>query len=249
MKLLILVGPSGSGKSTLENQLVEKAGYRKAVSHTTRPMRKGEIDGVDYYFVDNFDSVIGLIEWAEFAGNYYGVTEAELMKSNTILVIEPKGLQNVLKWAKKKGWIHPTVIYLDVEKDKMIKRMRKRGDTEKMIQKRVESDDIAKAFAEVDFLDFPVFKISDDEKDEEVLGWKVQEISKGYGEKYYLSIVPFAKAPEERVVVPLNTFYENKNLAWFFDEFGAKEISYYETSGNPKLIDVVQNIIKTNCTW
>lgn len=49
--LIILVGPSGSGKSTIERILETEHGFARIVSHSTRPPRPQEIDGVDYYSV------------------------------------------------------------------------------------------------------------------------------------------------------------------------------------------------------
>ena len=50
--MLVILGCSGSGKSTLEKYIVERTHFKKNISYTTRPMREGEIDGVDYYFVN-----------------------------------------------------------------------------------------------------------------------------------------------------------------------------------------------------
>lgn len=76
--LVVLSGPSGAGKNTVLNAVLPRIpDLRYSVSVTTRPPRAGEVEGVDYYFVDDatFDDMIRtgqLLEWAEFCGYRYG---------------------------------------------------------------------------------------------------------------------------------------------------------------------------------
>lgn len=76
--LVVLSGPSGAGKNTLLNAVLPRIpDLRYSVSVTTRPPRKGETEGVNYFFVDDvtFDQMIErdeLLEWAEFCGHRYG---------------------------------------------------------------------------------------------------------------------------------------------------------------------------------
>ena len=51
MGYIVIVGKSASGKSTIANVLSEDFKYKKAISATTRPIRAGEVDGEDYYFI------------------------------------------------------------------------------------------------------------------------------------------------------------------------------------------------------
>src|SRR5437762_9773869 len=83
--LIILSGPSGAGKSTVIKRLLERfAGrLRLSVSATTRPRRKGEQEGVDYYFWDRdrFEAEVargGFLEWAVVHGNLYGTPRSEV---------------------------------------------------------------------------------------------------------------------------------------------------------------------------
>ena len=76
--LIIVSAPSGCGKSTVVHALMEKRkNLRFSVSATTRKMREGETDGVDYFFIsrEEFDRMIAegaFLEHAEYVGNCYG---------------------------------------------------------------------------------------------------------------------------------------------------------------------------------
>ena len=105
-KLIVISGPSGVGKSTVVKQVMERlSNLHFSVSATTRPIRPGEVDGKNYFFVDRdkFQSMIDhheLLEYAEYVGNFYGTPEAPideaLAKGQDILLdIEVQGALNV----------------------------------------------------------------------------------------------------------------------------------------------------------
>lgn len=83
-RLIVVSAPSGGGKTTLLRRLIEVDSICfLSVSHTTRPPRKGERDGEDYFFVsrEEFDELISqnaFLEWAEVHGNRYGTTKASV---------------------------------------------------------------------------------------------------------------------------------------------------------------------------
>ena len=104
--LLVLSGPSGVGKDLLLSRLREAGRpYHFTVTATTRPMRGGELDGVDYHFVtrEQFEAMIAddaLLEWANVYGNYYGVPKAQVMQAlrqgqDVILKIDVQGAATV----------------------------------------------------------------------------------------------------------------------------------------------------------
>jgi guanylate kinase len=109
-KLLVVSGPSGVGKSTITNRLRADERFWISVSVTTRIMRTGEVDGIDYIFVseDRFNQMIkdnDFLEWADFAGSKYGtpkkaVEEALQDGKNVILEIELNGARQVRKNSK-----------------------------------------------------------------------------------------------------------------------------------------------------
>ncbi|PSB50593.1 guanylate kinase [Chamaesiphon polymorphus] len=107
-RLIVLTGPSGVGKGTLLKALLAMhPELYLSVSATTRSPREGEVEGVHYYFYsrDRFEAEIeagALLEWAEFAGNYYGTPSAPLQAQldlgrSAILEIELAGARQVAK--------------------------------------------------------------------------------------------------------------------------------------------------------
>ena len=80
--LFIVSAPSGAGKTSLVKALIASLdNVVVSVSHTTRPSRPGEVDGVNYHFVDEetflkLRSEDGFFEWAEVFGNLYGTAKA-----------------------------------------------------------------------------------------------------------------------------------------------------------------------------
>lgn len=100
--VFVVSGPSGSGKSTLLRRvLAEDPRVRFSVSHTTRPPRVGEVDGQDYWFVDEAGfreraERDGFLEWAEYGGHLYGtsreaVDEPTAQGLDVLLEVEVQG--------------------------------------------------------------------------------------------------------------------------------------------------------------
>ena len=98
---IILIGASGSGKSSIEKVLADNYGYEKITSYTTRPIRNGETDGVDYNFVDHktFSDMLESNLFAEYdeysQSRFYGTLKSDYADGNKVAVLTPNGFRNV----------------------------------------------------------------------------------------------------------------------------------------------------------
>ncbi|MBV5261133.1 guanylate kinase [Synechococcus moorigangaii CMS01] len=144
-KLIVLTGPSGVGKGTLVRSLLARQGnVFLSVSATTRQPRPGEVDGQDYFFKTRaqFEAMIAageLLEWAEYAGNYYGTplppVTAQIQQGNFVLleieVIGANLVKNIYPEALRIFILPPSFAALE-------ERLRGRGnDSEAAIAKRL----------------------------------------------------------------------------------------------------------------
>ena len=147
--LIILSGPSGVGKGTLRKRIMEDVSLQLvySVSMTTRSQRPGEMDGKDYFFVNQktFQEAIDrheLLEWAEFVGNRYGTPKKVIDKlrnegKNVLLEIEINGAKQVI--AKTKGSGLVTIFLMPPSFQALESRIRKRKtESESIIQERLE---------------------------------------------------------------------------------------------------------------
>jgi len=111
--IMTITGPSCAGKSTLERMLKER-GFENAISTTTRTMREGEKDGVNYYYTDKMqfeflDRSGYFIESIVFNGNNYGLSSAEVSRLSSmgkpvVVVCEPSGRDQIRKFCMNRGW-------------------------------------------------------------------------------------------------------------------------------------------------
>lgn len=104
--IYVISAPSGAGKTSLCKELIDFfPELRHSVSYTTRAMRTGEVDGVDYHFVDQarFDKMVAageFAEWARVHGNCYGTSLQTLQQaldagSDILLEIDCQGARQL----------------------------------------------------------------------------------------------------------------------------------------------------------
>ena len=109
--MIILVGASASGKSVVVKKMNELYGIEKVVTYTTRPMRAGEINDVDYHFIDKDDFVSKkennfFLETAFYNNNYYG-TAFEDIPDDWVCPLCKTGKENALLSKSLSGYSLP----------------------------------------------------------------------------------------------------------------------------------------------
>ena len=138
--MLILVGPSASGKTQIVKILREKYGLNKMVTYTSRTMRPGEKEGIDYFFLtkEEFEKRINegfFIEYVVYNGNYYG-TALSQVSSDKVVILEPTGLKHYINKIRDEV----KVSFLRCSTEIFRIRMKERGDDPEVIKKRLLLD-------------------------------------------------------------------------------------------------------------
>jgi guanylate kinase len=144
--LFIISAPSGAGKTTLARGLNEALPNTAfSISHTTRPQRRNEIHGVDYYFVSE-QEFLGMVERGEFLeyarvfGNWYGTSKAAVRglmeQGKTVLLdIDWQGAREVRRKMPDCG----SIFILPPTKEELERRLRSRGqDSDEVIRQRMQ---------------------------------------------------------------------------------------------------------------
>jgi len=148
--MVLIAGPSGAGKTTivkyLENTFPDS--FKEAVSHTTRPIRPGEINGVHYHFVDKkeFERMIEnneLIEYMKIYDNYYGLSKKEIESilaegKIPLIIVYPTALPSYKEYCEEIGCLK---LFFTAPKDVLIERLKARGDSPEQLQKRLSKLD------------------------------------------------------------------------------------------------------------
>lgn len=148
--IIILVGELASGKTTLAKSLT-KAGYKRIVTYTTRPPRKGEVHGKDYYFLSNeeFNDYVDRGIFAETAeyntaeGLWrYGSSKfSYVTPDDSVIILNPIGVKKILEIDDiKKNRKNLMIAYLDYPEEIRTERALKRGDSPEEITRRIIQD-------------------------------------------------------------------------------------------------------------
>ena len=91
-RIITITGPSGAGKDTVARMMSEMTDWPVLCSYTTRPMREGEVDGREHYFVERFDVPFTKILAYTHYGGYDYWTSIDQVKDTAIYVIDEVGL-------------------------------------------------------------------------------------------------------------------------------------------------------------
>ncbi len=147
-KVIVITAPSGAGKTTIVQHLLNKYDFLDfSVSATNREKRKGEKDGVDYYFLSTSDFKKKIkkgefLEWEEvYPGKFYGTLSSEVQKAweakkHVIFDIEVKGAGNI----KKKYPNHSLAIFIRPPSIKALedRLTNRKTETSRSLKKRLD---------------------------------------------------------------------------------------------------------------
>ena len=159
--LYIISAPSGAGKTSLVKAMLgELHGAAVSISHTTRAMRPGEKNGVDYHFIDKpeFEAMVArgeFLEHAQVFDNHYGTSKASVQAQlaagvDVILEIDWQGARQVRDWQPQAI----SIFVLPPSRETLEERLRGRGtDSDAIIQRRMR-DAVSEMshYPEYDFL-------------------------------------------------------------------------------------------------
>ncbi len=145
--VIVITGATGTGKTTVSTYLKTKYQIPRIITHTTRPMRPGEKDGVDYYFeTDASFAKNHYLESVNYAGYQYGSSYEGLQrafeKSDLVsIVLDTKGAETYVHDLKEQAFI----LFLTVGKSVVLhERLKDRGDQLEMIQSRIKSKEYSR---------------------------------------------------------------------------------------------------------
>ncbi len=165
--ILIVSGPSGAGKSSLIKAAKEQIGdFYFSISTTTRAPRKGERDGIDYFFVDKktFERDIkagDFLEYAQVHGNYYGTSLKPVKKALKAgkLVIFDIDVQGHAIARERMGDLITSVFVTTPSLSELERRLKSRGtDDGEIVRKRIQN-----ALVEIEYMTAYDFLIINDD--------------------------------------------------------------------------------------
>ena len=141
-KIVVLVGASGSGKTTIGKEL-EELGVRSLLSFTTRELREGEYNMIDYRFINDIELghqilLDNVIEMTKYNGNTYGLLREDVKSamgngSDVYFICDKNGASQIKEMYPEQC----VTIFLKTDVKTMIDRMRRRGDDSESILSRV----------------------------------------------------------------------------------------------------------------
>lgn len=142
MTVFLITAPSGAGKTTIAQKIQSYGDWMECISHTSRDMREGEVDGKTYYFVSKkgFQELYDaghFAERVEYDGNLYGITKAEIERvtktgRSVFIIVDNDGYKQVKE-------IYPDAIgiFIHMTKEECMANMLLRGDSIEKALKRI----------------------------------------------------------------------------------------------------------------
>jgi len=144
-KIILIAGPSGAGKTTISEYLTKKFGIPRVITHTTRPMRPGEVANKSYYFENNASfSKLHFFEHVRYGSYQYGSSKealARAWKKNDIasLIVNIEGAASYIKQLGKQVYF----LYVTTStRTELKERLLKRGDNPKKIAERLSGNEL-----------------------------------------------------------------------------------------------------------
>lgn len=164
--LIVLSGPTGSGKGTVRKIIEAKKHFEFSVSATTRALREGEVNGVDYitYTHDEFRQAVmdgEMLEYTEYCGNFYGTPKAPVLEClnsgrDMLLEIEVEGAKQI-KRAFPEAVL---VMLLPPSYDVQCQRLVDRGtETREVIERRLSGT--REELRALDIYDYVIYNYDD----------------------------------------------------------------------------------------
>lgn len=164
--LIVLSGPTGSGKGTVRKIIDAKKHFEFSVSATTRALREGEVNGVDYitYTHDEFRQAVmdgEMLEYTEYCGNFYGTPKAPVLEClnsgrDMLLEIEVEGAKQI-KRAFPEAVL---VMLLPPSYDVQCQRLVDRGtETREVIERRLSGT--REELRALDIYDYVIYNYDD----------------------------------------------------------------------------------------
>lgn len=155
--IFLLVGSSGSGKSTLGRH-IKQMGVPELISHTTRPMRSGEVEGENYYFVTpEVFANIPMVEFTPYdsSGYVYGTSQAEIDRVSSFsdvcfAIVDKIGVEQY----RERFGDKVKVIYIYANPLELRERMIKRGDSWENIRQRILYSFASRESGNIDLADY-----------------------------------------------------------------------------------------------
>lgn len=144
--MLVIIGKTASGKDSIVKELTRICGMKRVVTYTSRPMRPGETEGVEYHFVSKEEFLEmksrGLFaETTSYAISknttwYYGTLKTSLVEEYGVIICNPDGL----KYLRTQKDLDLTVFYINASEEVIRGRLIKRGDNPEEAERRLAAD-------------------------------------------------------------------------------------------------------------